>query len=150
MRIDAWHREMLQRSPEYAQAVAELEADEFQRIADEILALRMEAGLTQTEVARLAKTTQAEVSLLERGEGNPKLATVERVLVALRRAVAREWTGVGVQTVSATHQAWVSVAASSTIGSAAGFVVMNADTNWLGQDSAQRSMQNSADFAVAA
>jgi DNA-binding XRE family transcriptional regulator len=150
MRIEAWHREMLQRSPEYAQAVAELEADEFQRIADEMLALRMEAGLTQTEVARLAKTTQAEVSLLERGEGNPKLATVERVLVALRRAVAREWTGVGVPTANAALQAWVPVAASTTFGSAAGFVVMTADVNWLGQVSAQGHVQDGTDYAVAA
>jgi preprotein translocase subunit SecB/DNA-binding transcriptional regulator YiaG len=120
MRIDAWHRKMLQRSRAYARAVEELEASESQRIADEILALRMEAGLTQTEVARLAKTTQAMVSRIECAEGNPKLATVERVLAALRRAVVREWTGVGAQAANAASQLWVPVTASSTLGSAAG------------------------------
>lgn len=120
MRIDAWHKEQLRTDPAYAAAVAEIEADPREHLAGEILALRMEAGLTQSAVAKLARTTQAEVSRLECAEGNPKLATVERVLMALRRAVAREWMGVGAQQVSAAPQAWVAVAASSTIGSAAG------------------------------
>jgi transcriptional regulator with XRE-family HTH domain len=146
MRIDVWHRELLQRSPAYARAVAELEEDESSRIADEVLALRMEAGLTQTELAKLAKTTQAEVSRLECAEGNPKLATIERVLRALRRSIALEWGGVVAQMLSAPPDAWVAVAASSTIGSAAGFVVMATDVNWLDQDAAQWNVKKSADL----
>ena len=91
MRIDAWHNQMLRTDPAYAAAVAEMEADPREQFADEILALRMRAGLTQAEVAKLARTTQAMVSRLECAEGNPKLATVHRVLAALRRHVDADW-----------------------------------------------------------
>ncbi len=91
MRIDAWHNELLRTDPAYAAAVAEMEADPREQLADEILALRMKAGLTQVEVAKLARTTQAMVSRLECAEGNPKLATVHRVLAALRRHVEADW-----------------------------------------------------------
>jgi len=111
MRIDVWHRGMLQRSPGYARAVAELEGDEFQRIADEILALRMEAGLTQAEVAKLAKTTQAEVSRLERAEGNPKLGTIGKVIRALEGHLAAGAASL-VSIVTAEHTPSWSVALS--------------------------------------
>ena len=88
MRIDAWHEELLRTDPAYAAAVAEVEADPRERYADQILALRIQAGLTQADLAKLAGTTQAVVSRLEAAEGNPKLGTIRKVLGALQERIA--------------------------------------------------------------
>lgn len=83
MRIDAWHEELLRTDAAYAAAVAEVEADPRERYADQILALRVRAGLTQAQVAKLAGTTQAVVSRLEAAVGNPKIGTIGKVIRAL-------------------------------------------------------------------
>jgi predicted transcriptional regulator len=42
--------------------------------------LRNEAGLSQAELARLAKISQAHVARIERGNVDPRLSTVNRIL----------------------------------------------------------------------
>ncbi|SRR6266849_4159859 len=54
-------------------------------LADLIVRVRINAGLSQTEFADLAGTTQARISDLEHGAGNPKLATVSRILTVVSR-----------------------------------------------------------------
>lgn len=44
---------------------------------------RQQAGLTQTELAKLAHTTQARISQIEAGFGGIKLDTVDKVFKAL-------------------------------------------------------------------
>lgn len=88
MRIDAWHEELLRTDAAYAAAVAEVEADPREHYADQILALRVRAGLTQAQVAKLAGTTQAVVSRLEAAIGNPKLGTIGKVVRALEDHLA--------------------------------------------------------------
>jgi len=88
MRIDAWHEELLRTDRAYAAAVAEVEADPREHYADQILALRVRADLTQAQVAKLAGTTQAVVSRLEAAVGNPKLGTVGKVVRALEDYLA--------------------------------------------------------------
>lgn len=47
-----------------------------------IAAARLQAGLTQTELAERAGTTQPTISAYERGAKTPDLATLERVVAA--------------------------------------------------------------------
>ena len=51
-------------------------------IAHALGSARRRAGLSQTELAERAGTSQPAIARLERGEGNPTLATVERTLAA--------------------------------------------------------------------
>ena len=87
MRFEAWHNELLRTDPAYAAAVAEVEADPREHYADQVLALRIRAGLTQAQLAKLAGTTQAVVSRLEAAVGNPKLGTIAKVLRALEERI---------------------------------------------------------------
>lgn len=86
MKLNAWHERQLARDPEYAKAIDEIAY--AQRVADAVVAERIRIGLTQEELAERAGTTQARISEIERGLGNPTLDTVERVFAALRAAMA--------------------------------------------------------------
>jgi XRE family transcriptional regulator, regulator of sulfur utilization len=46
---------------------------------------RVAVGLTQQELAVRASVTQADISRIERGAGNPTAATLQRLAVALGR-----------------------------------------------------------------
>lgn len=52
-------------------------------IARAVLHYRLDAGLNQGELAKLARTTQARVSEIEALKGDPKLSTLGRVASAL-------------------------------------------------------------------
>jgi len=84
MKISEWHNKQLAESTGYAEAAREIDLAET--IADVIVAGRVRAGWTQEELAKRADLTQAQVSTLESGLGNPKIATVEKALGALRQA----------------------------------------------------------------
>ena len=84
MKLKVWHERELVRDPEYAKAIAEI--DYAQRVADAAVGERIRVGLTQEELAERAGTTQARVSEIERGVGNPTLDTVGRIFAALRSA----------------------------------------------------------------
>ncbi len=51
--------------------------------AKTIRELRDEAGLSQAEVARLAKVSQAHIAKIESGKVDPRLSTVNRILFVL-------------------------------------------------------------------
>lgn len=59
----------------------------------QLAARRRELGLTQEEVADRAGLTQADISRLERGLGNPTEETLERVAVALNARWKHELIG---------------------------------------------------------
>ncbi len=48
---------------------------------------RESAGLTQVELGRRAKTSQSDISFVERGQRNPSVATLERLLGASRHSL---------------------------------------------------------------
>jgi transcriptional regulator with XRE-family HTH domain len=50
---------------------------------------RLEAGLTQAEVARRAGIRSETLSRLENGRGNPTVATVRKIVRAIARAGGR-------------------------------------------------------------
>ena len=64
-------------------------------IANRLIKARLELGLTQQEVAKAVGTRQSRISELERIDGNPRIATLDKVArvlgleVALQRRVSK-------------------------------------------------------------
>ncbi len=54
-----------------------------------IRSLRMAAGLSQRQLARLAGVSQSLIAKIETGKVNPRFETVQRILSALREYLAR-------------------------------------------------------------
>ena len=81
MRINRFHEHLLAEDPAYAAAAQEV--DLAQSLADRIVETRLALGFTQAQVAQMARATQATISELETGIGNPTLDTIERVFAAL-------------------------------------------------------------------
>ena len=54
-------------------------------LASELVSLRHEAGLSQTEVAARMGTSQSAVARLESGEADVRLSTLDRYVAALGR-----------------------------------------------------------------
>ncbi len=52
-------------------------------LGDQVAARRAELALSQRELAKAAEVPQADISRIERGKGNPKLATLARIADAL-------------------------------------------------------------------
>lgn len=71
----------LRRDPEYEGALAELAP--YEAIARQLVSFRIENGLSQAELARRCGVSQPAIARLERGEHEPKLATLRRVAHAL-------------------------------------------------------------------
>jgi DNA-binding phage protein len=70
-------------------AVAALNAlDAHFAFALELVGARRAAKLTQTRLAELSGIPQSEISRFERGQGNPTLETIGRLLSCLGRQVA--------------------------------------------------------------
>jgi transcriptional regulator with XRE-family HTH domain len=88
MTLDSSYARLKTRIPGLDEAEAELSLSEA--LADLIVDARVKAGLTQAEVAQRAETTQARISELERGEGNPTVEMLERVSAALAPALNAE------------------------------------------------------------
>jgi transcriptional regulator with XRE-family HTH domain len=75
------YRTELGRDPEYVAVESELRP--LLELADDVLALRLERGWSQTELARRVGTHQANISRLENGLANPTLAFIQKVAAAL-------------------------------------------------------------------
>lgn len=71
----------LRKDPEYEAALQELAP--YEEIARQLIAFRIEHGLSQAEVARRCGVSQPAIARLERGEHEPRLATLRRVAHAL-------------------------------------------------------------------
>ncbi|NIP40896.1 MAG: CBS domain-containing protein [Candidatus Aenigmarchaeota archaeon] len=52
---------------------------------DYIRKLRMERGLSQTELARLSNISQAHIAKIERGRVDPRLSTINRILFVMSK-----------------------------------------------------------------
>ena len=71
----------LRKDPEYQAALEEFEP--YEEIARQLVAFRIETGLSQAELARRCGVSQPAIARLERGEHEPRLATLRRVAHAL-------------------------------------------------------------------
>ena len=70
------------RSAPQAEVWAEGFAESYD-IAAKVMALRLERGLTQADLAARAGIDQADISRIERGATSPTWKTLQRVLAAL-------------------------------------------------------------------
>lgn len=75
------YRKRLEQNPDYVAAKRDLEP--FLDIADDVLALRLEKGWSQTELARRASTRQANISRIESGLANPTIGFLQKLAKAL-------------------------------------------------------------------
>jgi transcriptional regulator with XRE-family HTH domain len=81
MRLEEAIRGRIERDPEFARPWAEREPSRaFQQA---LVAARIEAGMTQIELARAASVPRSTVTRLESGEGNPTIATLQKLAGAL-------------------------------------------------------------------
>lgn len=75
IRVDDLHKKWM-KNPDYRREYVALE-EEF-TLTQSLIEARSRAGLTQAEVARRMKTTQAVVARLESGGSQPSTRTLER------------------------------------------------------------------------
>lgn len=73
------------KEPVFAEVWAESEL--AYEVTRQIIALRLQQGLTQLEVARRAGTTQSVIARIENGEQNISLKTLSRLARALKADV---------------------------------------------------------------
>jgi ribosome-binding protein aMBF1 (putative translation factor) len=74
------HKKWIKDDPAYARAYEALE-EEF-NLASAMIAARSHAGLTQKQLAKRMKTTQAVIAKLESGRIKPSTRTLERFAAA--------------------------------------------------------------------
>jgi len=58
---------------------------------EEIRNLRVRAGLTQKKLAELAGVTQAYIAKIEKGQADPKLSTLQRILHAIESEISSSY-----------------------------------------------------------
>jgi len=68
-------------------------AERRRSLAAELVAVRLELGLSQTEVAARMGTSQSAVARLESGDADVRLSTLERYAAALGRRLDWELKG---------------------------------------------------------
>lgn len=69
---------------EGAEAVAVLEALGTQfKLAADLFGRRQELGLSQAALSKLCGVPQADISRIERGQGNPTMMTIEKLMSAM-------------------------------------------------------------------
>ena len=78
--------EAVARGPAAVEALRALDA--HFAFAVELLIARRSAKMTQTKLAEISGVAQSDISRFERGQGNPTLETVGKLLAALGRQVA--------------------------------------------------------------
>lgn len=79
MKWDEYKQKKLQ-NPEFKQAYDELEVEYV--IMNEMLRLRGEARISQSQLSQKTGITQPDISKLENGKANPSIATLKKVASA--------------------------------------------------------------------
>jgi XRE family transcriptional regulator, regulator of sulfur utilization len=80
--LDDYIQEVRERYTEVERAHLDAEMRRFD-LAGQLLSLRLDAGVTQQELAAHSGISQADISRYERGLGNPTRATIDAIAVAL-------------------------------------------------------------------
>ncbi len=81
-RLDDYIREVRERYSETERAQLDAQMRRFDLVG-QLLSLRLDAGLTQQELAARSGISQADISRCERGVGNPTRATLDALTAAL-------------------------------------------------------------------
>ncbi len=80
--LDEYIQEVRERYTDAERAHLDTEMRRFD-FAGQLLSLRLDAGVTQKELAARSGISQADISRYERGLGNPTRATIDALAVAL-------------------------------------------------------------------
>lgn len=83
--LEVYIDERTARNPDFPRLLAE--AAQRKRLLRELAAARRSAGLSQTAVAAMMRTSASAVARLEQGEMNPTMATVQRFASALGKKI---------------------------------------------------------------
>ncbi|MDD6807529.1 MAG: DUF2442 domain-containing protein [Oscillospiraceae bacterium] len=70
---------------ECGEEIRQEEISAIAKVGCSLLETRMNAGITQTELAKSAGMDQGDVSKIERGLANPSISTLERLAYAMNR-----------------------------------------------------------------
>lgn len=89
-------REETERDPAFTEAYEETLAEA--RLADELVRIRDERGMTQQQLARASGVAQPMISKFERAAQVPSFTTLQRLLKALRAVAEIEGDGVHIYT----------------------------------------------------
>ncbi len=82
MSLDDYIDELRERYSDEERAHLDAEMRRF-GLAGQLLSLRLDAGVTQKQLAEASGISQADISRYERGLGNPTRATIDALAVAL-------------------------------------------------------------------
>lgn len=86
---ETWDEYMARNLQDPAYAAAHAVGRPFNNLALNVWSLRETKGMTQQQLAEIAKMKQPRIADIERDEANPTLLTISRVAVALRVTAAR-------------------------------------------------------------
>ena len=56
-----------------------------------LISARQEAGMSQQKLSQLAGVTQADISKIENGKGNPSIKTLQKLAAALHKTLRIEF-----------------------------------------------------------
>ena len=88
MKFEEYLNEQL-KDPEFRKEWEALHPElELQRA---VIQARIEAGATQKELSEITGITQADISRIENGNGNPSLRTIKRLAMGLGKTVKIEF-----------------------------------------------------------
>ena len=80
------YRDRKLQEPEFKQAYEDLEVE--YAIMNEMLKLRSEAGISQSQLSQKTGITQPDISKLENGKANPSIATLKKVARAFGKKLS--------------------------------------------------------------
>ncbi len=81
--VEDHFEELYERSAGFRAAWDEIENDPRHILGDRVLKRRMELGLSQAKLARMVGTSPNRIYLIENGEANPTLDTLQRLASVL-------------------------------------------------------------------
>jgi len=80
------YRDRKLQEPQFKQAYEDLEVE--YAIMNEMLKLRSEAGISQSQLSQKTGITQPDISKLENGKANPSIATLKKVARAFGKKLS--------------------------------------------------------------
>ena len=80
------YRDRKLQEPQFKQAYEDLEVE--YAIMNEMLKLRGEAGMSQSQLSHKTGITQPDISKLENGKANPSIATLKKVARAFGKKLS--------------------------------------------------------------
>ena len=78
-------KKLHEENPEYKEMYEENKDSPLYNLRKRILHLRIDKGLSQSQLAEMADTKQSVISRLENGTCEPKLSTIQKIAEALNK-----------------------------------------------------------------